>query len=149
MKFAIATSTNTPSDLETKLIIDSTAIYLQQNTYCFGDMTFSGLVNGLTSSMVGLGNVANTAPSDCPVSTLGLNFYGISNGSALFDAGLIQHKNRLKFAIATSTNTPSDLETKLIIDSTAIDWKTKYVLLWWYDFFRTGKWFNLFDGRLR
>ena len=32
-------------------------------------MTFSGAVNGLTSSMVGCNNVANTAPSDYPVST--------------------------------------------------------------------------------
>ena len=69
LKFAISTP-DIPSDLETKLIIDSTAIYLKVNTFCFGDMTFSGNVYGLTSTMLGIGNVANTAPSDYPVSTL-------------------------------------------------------------------------------
>ena len=70
LKFAISTSF-TPSDLETKIIIDSTAIYLKTNTFCYGDMTFSGLVNGLTSSMIGgLNNIDNTSDVNKPVSTL-------------------------------------------------------------------------------
>jgi hypothetical protein len=69
LKFAITSSFTTPSDLETKFIIDSTAIYMKAETFCFNDITFSAGVNGLISSMVGLGNVANTAPSDLPVST--------------------------------------------------------------------------------
>ena len=56
--------------LETKLIIGSNAIYLKAQTFCFGDMTFSGLVNGLNSTMVGLGNLDNTTDVNKPISTL-------------------------------------------------------------------------------
>ena len=40
-----------------------------QETWCFGDMTFSAAVTGLNSTMVGLGNVNNTTDPDKPVST--------------------------------------------------------------------------------
>ena len=127
MKFAIATSTNTPSDLETKLIIDSTAIYLKQNTYCFGDMTFSGLVNGLTSSMVGLGNVANTAPSDYPVSTLQLTalnlkanlanptFSGTVAGitSTMVGLGNVNNTTDANKPVSTAQQTALDLKANL------------------------------------
>ena len=69
MKFAITSSYTTPSSLDTKFAIDSTANYLLQETFCFGDMTCSAAVNGLNSTMVGLGNVNNTTDADKPVST--------------------------------------------------------------------------------
>ena len=69
LKFAISNNLNGPSLGEAKLIIDSTTIYLNQETYCMGDMTFSAGVNGLISSMVGLGNVDNTSDANKPVST--------------------------------------------------------------------------------
>ena len=69
MQFAITSSYTTPSSLDTKFVIDSTANYLMQETFCFGDMTFSAAVNGLNSIMVELGNVDNTSDANKPVST--------------------------------------------------------------------------------
>ena len=40
------------------------------NATLTGTTTFNGIVNGLTSAMVNLGNVANTAPSGLPISLL-------------------------------------------------------------------------------
>ncbi len=67
----ITSANTTPSDLETKFIIDSSAIYMKADTYCFNAITFSGAVNGLTSTMVGLGNLDNTSDANKPVSTAG------------------------------------------------------------------------------
>ncbi len=69
LKFAIPSANTTPSDLETNFIIDSSAIYLKADTYCFNDITLSAAVNGLNSTMVGLGNVDNTSDVNKPVAT--------------------------------------------------------------------------------
>ena len=53
LKFVISNNLNGLAFGETKLAIDSTTIYLNQETYCMGDVTFSAGVNGLISSMVG------------------------------------------------------------------------------------------------
>ncbi len=42
----------------------------------------------------------------------------MSSGS-IFDAGMMVHKNKLKFAISSS-NTSSDLETKFALDSSGV-----------------------------
>ncbi len=40
-----------------------------QVTFCYGDMTFSATVNGISFTMVGLGNVNITSDANKPVST--------------------------------------------------------------------------------
>jgi hypothetical protein len=50
----------------------------------------------------------------------GLKLNGVAGASPIFDVGMIQHSNILKIAVSSAYTTPSDLETKFIIDSTVI-----------------------------
>ena len=111
-----------------------------------GTTIFYGTVTGIpmpTLTSLGLFNVANTRPSDLPISNAvtnalyqcaqltnpsfngvvsmqGLKLYGVAGGSPIFDVGMVQHNNRLKFSIASSYTMPSDLETKFAIDSAGV-----------------------------
>ncbi len=63
LQLAISSSTQ-PSFLEVFVSMDANNLYLKapSGIYC-SDISFSGAVSGLTPAMVGLQNVANTAPS--------------------------------------------------------------------------------------
>ena len=131
LKFAIASST--------KFIIDSSAIYMQADTYCFNTFTFSGAVNGLNSFMVGLGNVANTAPTDLPVSTAQLTalnlkanlasptFTGTVAGITATMVGLGNVNNtsdankQVSTATTTALNLKANLESPIITGMLQVD----------------------------
>ena len=68
--------------------MDGLNVYLTDPTLCFApatfytDVSFLGTnVIGLTNSTVGLSNVANTAPSDLPMSTPMMNILATLRGN--------------------------------------------------------------------
>ncbi len=47
------------------------------------------------------------------VAMQGLQIYGIAGASPTLDVGMVQHRNRLTFAISSANTTPSDLGNKI------------------------------------
>jgi hypothetical protein len=137
LRFSIGSTMTSP------LIMDSLTVYLMYPTLHYQPATFysdvsfeGGNVTGLVSSMVGLSNVANTKPSDLPVSTatqsainavnktsLGLGNVANTAPSYFATAASVTALNKASVGLGNVANTsPTDLPVSTATQS-ALDVK--------------------------